>query len=84
MKLNEYSGDKMLALVAFYSVKKQLMADHSGESVVVVMANSFSETLGVAAISLCHGEIRACDWVHKKIVIWVLQDFSQGPVRRIK
>lgn len=60
MKLNEYSGDNMLALVAFYSVKKQWMADHSSESIVVCMANSFSERLGEAAISLHHGESRAC------------------------
>lgn len=37
------------------------MADHSSESIVVVMVDSFSETLGVAAISLYHSEIRACD-----------------------
>lgn len=49
MKLNEYSGDNMLPWVAFCSVKKQLMAHRSGESIVVIMADSFSETLGAAA-----------------------------------
>lgn len=51
----------MLALVAFYSVKQQLMADDSSESIVVCVANSFTETLGEAAVSLYHSEIRACD-----------------------